>query len=142
MTYQEVESQHRRSLPRQEDSRPHWKIFQDRFDTATVGKLDMRTYSTRQTFLLEQHAEYRNLMELREVDQEILLQRSTTERRSCLEWLNCWGFRSEMLTRQHPGLLKPTAYPRIGKALIDYQRWLAKLSPQDFLPVYMVQIAS
>ena len=46
------------------------KFFHDRFGTAsllTVGKLDMRTYSKRQIFMEEQHAEYVNLMELREV---------------------------------------------------------------------------
>ena len=92
---------------------------------------DMRTYSTRQTFKEEQHAEYMNLMELREVARDILLRRSTTERRACPEWLDCWVFGSVMLQRQHPG--KPKAYPRTKETLIEYDAWIA---------TYMVQIAS
>ena len=62
----------------------------------------MRTYSKRQLFKEEQHAEYVNRIELREVAQDILLRRSTTERRACPEWLNCWVYGSEMVQRQHP----------------------------------------
>ena len=99
----------------------------------------MRTYSTRQSFKKEHHDEYMNLMELREVARDILLRRSTTERRGCPEWLNCWLYGSEMLQRQHPG--KPKAYPRTKKPLIEYDAWIAtlRLPPQDLLPVYMVQ---
>ena len=106
----------------------------------TEGKLDMRTYARREFFMEEQHVEYVNIMELREVARDILLRRSTTERRACPEWLNCCVYGSEMLQRQHPG--KPKAYPRTGKTLIEYDAWIATLSPQDLLPVYMVQIAS
>jgi hypothetical protein len=92
----------------------------------------MRTYSTRHAIKGEQHAEYMNLMELREVARDILLRRSTTERRACPEWLNCWVYGSEMLQRQHPG--KPKAYPRTKQTLIEYGAWIATLPPQDLLP--------
>ena len=88
------------------------EFFRVRYNEAiqlTEGKLDMRTYNVwRQFFREEQHAECVNLMELREVARDILLRRSTTERRACPEWLNCWVYGSEMLVRQHPGL---PAYP-------------------------------
>ena len=52
----------------------------------TEGKLDMRSYKMRREFFkVEQHAECVNLMELREVARDILLRRSTTERRACPE---------------------------------------------------------
>ena len=57
-------------------------------------------------------------MELREVARDILLRRSTTERRACPEWLNCWVYGSEMLVRQHPG--KPLAYPRTKQTLNEF----------------------
>ena len=96
----------------------------------------------REFFREEQHAECVNLMELREVARDILLRRSTTERRACPEWLNCWVYGSEMLTCEHPG--KPLAYPRTKKTINEFNTvsWLATLPPQDLLPVYMIQIAS
>ena len=94
----------------------------------------------REFFREEQHAECVNLMELREVARDILLRRSTTERRACPEWLNCWVYGSEMLTREHPG--KPLAYTRTKKLLNEFNAWIATLPPQDLLPVYMIQIAS
>jgi len=78
-------------------------------------------------------------MELREVARDILLRRSTTERRACPEWLNCWVYGSEMLVRQHPGL---PAYPNTKQRLYEFNAWMASLPPEDLLPVYMIQIAS
>ena len=63
----------------------------------TQGKLSIRSYKRREFFREEQHAECVNLMELREVARDILLRRSTTERRACPEWLNCWVYSSERL---------------------------------------------
>ena len=77
-----------------------------------------------------------NLMELRGVARDILLSRSTTERRACPEWLNCWVHGS---TRKHIG--KP-AYPNTKTSVKVFNAWLATLPPQDLLPVYMVQIAT
>ena len=81
-------------------------FFRVRYNEAiqlTEGKLNIRNYARRAFFKEEQHAECVNLMELREVARDILLRRSTTERRACPEWLNCWVYGSEMLVRQHPG---------------------------------------
>ena len=105
----------------------------------TQGKLSIRNYKTREFFREEQHAECVNLMELREVARDILLRRSTTERRACPEWLNCWVYGSELLVRQHPG--KP-AYPNTKQRLYEFNAWMASLPPQDLLTVYMIQIAS
>ena len=116
--------------------------FRVRFNTALLlaqGKLDIRSYAMREFFKEEQHAECMNLMELREVARDILLCRSTTERRACPEWLNCWVHGSEMLTRHHPG--KP-ACPNTKTSVQVFNAWLATLPPQDLLPVYMVQIAT
>ena len=119
------------------------EFFRVRYNEAiqlTQGKLDRRTYDMwRQFFREEQHAECVNLMELREVARDILLRRSTIERRACPEWLNCWVYGSEMLQRQHPG--KP-AYPNTKQRLYEFNAWMASLPPQDLLPVYMIQIAS
>ena len=80
------------------------EFFRVRYNEAiqlAEGKLDMRTYNVRHKFFKEeQHAECVNLMELREVARDILLRRSTTERRTCPEWLNCWVYGSEMLVRR------------------------------------------
>ena len=107
--------------------------------TSTKHRDTKRTYARREFFKEEQHADYVYLMELREVARDILLRRSTTERRACPEWLNCWVYGSEMLMRQHPG--KP-AYPNTKKRLYEFNAWMASLPPQDLLPVYMIQIAS
>jgi len=119
------------------------EFFRLRYNTAitlTEGKLDIRTYARREFFKEEQHVEYVNIMELREVARDILLRRSTTERRACPEWLNCWVYGSELVRRHHPG--KPHAYPNTKQTLNELNAWLATLPPQDLLPVYMVQIAS
>ena len=84
----------------------------------TEGKLDMRTYARGEFFKEEQHTEYMNIMELREVARDILLRRSTAERRACPEWLNCWVYGSEMVQRHHPG--KPHAYPRTKRTLNEF----------------------
>ena len=68
------------------------EFFRERYNNAikmTEGKLDIRSYARHEFFEEEQHAECVNLIELREVARDILLRRSTTERRSCPEWLNC-----------------------------------------------------
>ena len=113
------------------------EFFRVRYNEAiqlTQGKLDRRTYNMwREFFREEQHAEYVNLMELREVARDILLRRSTTERRACPEWLNCWVYGSEMLQRQHPG--KPKEYPRNPSTIKEFNTWLATLPPRALLPV-------
>ena len=98
--------------------------FRVRFNTALLlaqGKLDRRTYARHEFFKEEQHAECMNLMDLREVARDILLRRSTTERRACPEWLNCWVHGSEMLTRHHPG--KP-ARPNTKTSVQEFNAWL------------------
>ena len=100
------------------------EFFRLRYNTAimlTEGKLDMRTYARREFFKEEQHTEYVNIMELREVARDILLRRSTTERRGCPEWLNCWVYGSELVRCHHPG--KPHAYPNTNFTFLLRLTW-------------------
>ena len=64
---------------------------------------------------------YANLMKLREVARDILLQRSTLERRTSTEWLNCW-----IRSRDPPPNVPPPPCNKQEEKHLE--QWLAQLS--------------